>query len=61
MRLAICVGCRKGGNRRLRQPGTWVVECEEFEERSVPMPAGLLLLGLATPRSDSVRTSLAHE
>ena len=43
MRLGICAGCRKGSDCRFRQPGTWVVECEEFEERPVPMPTSLAL------------------
>ena len=43
MKPGICAGCRKGRNCRFRQPGTWVVECEEFEKRPVPMQTGLAL------------------
>ncbi len=42
MKPGICAGCRKGSNCRFRQPGTWVVECEEFEERPVRMQTSLV-------------------
>ncbi len=40
MKPAICGGCKKGSDCRFRQPGTWVVECEDFEERPAPVPTG---------------------
>ena len=42
MKPDICGGCKKGSDCRFRQPGTWVVECEEFEERPVPMQTSLV-------------------
>jgi len=30
--LGICARCKKQRNCRFRQPGTWVVECEVFEQ-----------------------------
>jgi len=42
MKAGMCTACRKGRNCRFRQPGTWVVECEEFEERPVPMQTSLV-------------------
>ena len=49
MKPGICGGCKKGSDCRFRQPGTWVVECEDFEERPVPVPTSLVLPGLAAP------------
>jgi len=42
MKPGICAGCSKGRKCRFRQPGTWVVECEEFEERPVPVQTSLV-------------------
>ena len=42
MRPGICACCEKGGDCTFRQPGTWVVQCEDFEERPVPVPTGLV-------------------
>ena len=53
-------GCRKGSDCRFRQPGTWVVECEEFEERPVPCRPAWCREGSLSWRNN-VRTSLAHE
>ena len=49
MKPGLCKGGKKDSNCRFRQPGTWVVECEEFEERPVLVPTGLVLPGLAAP------------
>jgi len=49
MKPAICGGCKKGSDCRLRQPGTWVVDCEDFEERPVPVPTGLPLPEFSPP------------
>ena len=49
MRPGICARCKKGSDCRLRQPGTWVVKCEDFEERPAPVPTGLMLPALAVP------------
>ena len=57
MKPGICAGCRKGSNCRFRQPGTWVVECEDFEERPVPVPTGSLLPRLATPEQQRANES----
>ena len=52
MKPAICGRCKKGNHCRLRQPGTWVVECEDFEERPAPVPLGSALPSLAVPEQE---------
>ena len=42
MKPGICAGCRKGRNCRFRQRGTWVVECEEFEQFPTPKQTSLV-------------------
>lgn len=34
MTRGMCARCKKGSDCKFREPGTWVVECDEFEEDS---------------------------
>lgn len=45
MKPGICGCCKTGSDCKFRQPGTWVAECDQFEQRPAPLPAGLLLPG----------------
>ena len=45
MRPGICADCTKRDRCRYRQPGTWVFECEEFEERPASVQADFMREG----------------
>ena len=52
MHQVVCAHCKKRRHCKFRQPGTWVVECELFEEEEIEPT---MIDALPRPRTDPPR------